>query len=481
MIIGLPTQCGDGGNQNRMYSPVFAYGYSGVDGSGRTGDAWDAHRTAAALASAAVDAERDSIFDSPHSPAAISSIELLYRRHATTCILCPTVAHDCIALGCKLRRLSVRIHRRRNVPVRVETDEAGVTRLCHFDYHTCMHGACECARRKTNHVCYSNWNGGECWHPSKCAPADVYEYTALYVCTRSGRVHPCGDQCRERHTQLARGGVHVCPLTGICLGSVLEADAWDAGYLVSPGSGQKAIDYGDHEEDDEDDEYNWACGADGAGHDAAAPVTDRRRGQGMLEAPVARAAWDAGMTAGELGLMQKKRERAIDDELGRFAPGNVDVGDVLRPLESFRGASHRICSRASLGQFYAMLLEVSPLPFHPAWHGQCIGRRGDDATWKRLERVVRPARRTVPGVDSVRAAALKIYGVLDRHGLLPTERVDKVVPLLLSIMKKGVWTGATEVVAKHEMDWYSPRRRCNTVRLDAAIAAAYNDGTITRL
>jgi hypothetical protein len=114
-------------------------------------------------------------------------------------------AHDCIHdRNCTLRPLKVVLYR-----ISEGTNET---------LHICFPGSCKHLGGPTHRCTVPD----TCPHRFRYAARDVYVYEALYSCDRVGRLHLCGKHCRSKFTDLARGGLHTCPLTGIVLQSQLE-------------------------------------------------------------------------------------------------------------------------------------------------------------------------------------------------------------------------------------------------------------------
>jgi hypothetical protein len=95
--------------------------------------------------------------------------------------------------------------------VRMTIETAETTRL-----HVCV--ADLCVHLKPGHRCEDPIN---CPHGIVYHRHDTKELLHVFSCKHSGNLHMCGPRCKQKMTTNPNNGMHVCPLTGIVLGSQL--------------------------------------------------------------------------------------------------------------------------------------------------------------------------------------------------------------------------------------------------------------------
>ena len=140
-----------------------------------------------------------------HNPARM--LDEIERRHReeNPGIMCIPY-HDCFKSCCTLKPLVVILYRMRH-------KDMDTTELI----HVCFDKGCKHIKK-----------GHECENPDKCphrysySTIDTQLIRHLFYCNHSGKLHICGEKCNSRYTESVAGGQHVCPLTGVVLGSILQ-------------------------------------------------------------------------------------------------------------------------------------------------------------------------------------------------------------------------------------------------------------------
>ena len=195
-----------------------------------------------------------------------------------------------------------------------------------YQYHICFTDDCKHLER--NHVCRLPL--GACPHSRSYSRADTYVYTSLFTCTRTGRVHLCGTECRVPFSDTSRGGVHICPLTGIALGSIMEHAEKGT---IEAGDVLESIEYGDdYMIEDEDVEYI----------EGGPSWTDRREKQKLLTGPVFKDMKSGSKISPEekIKLRQYRLRRANEELEKHVYTATTTLESAMRPLKVIEDTSH---------------------------------------------------------------------------------------------------------------------------------------------
>jgi hypothetical protein len=262
-------------------------------------------------------------------------------------------AHDCIRdRNCTLKPLTVF--------------------LCRFNLggketiHICFPATCK-HLGGPSHKCGAPEN---CPHRFAYAARDVFKYDALYLCDRVGRIHLCGKHCRSKFTDLARGGLHTCPLTGIVLQSQLEGPM---------DNYQRQIMGGDGDALEDDTHLLEESGGDPALALMAAPESRHKR-----IVPGTLLLLGAGLGSGEfteedlqqqMGEWEKMACEVINDVMTttKMSPMQV-IAPVLELLTALK-AKKQIAAvengDISIVDMVSRVYKAMPAPhkIHPAWRG----------------------------------------------------------------------------------------------------------------
>jgi hypothetical protein len=319
--------------------------------------------------------------------------------------------------------------------------------------------------RESIHICFPRkckHLGGplhKCTTPATCphrfayAAKDVYKYDALYMCDRVGRVHLCGKHCSCRFTDLTRGGLHTCPLTGIVLQSQLEGPM---------DNYQRQIVGGDSlEEGDEDNNHDPALGA------AHGDLKQKRLPPStllMLTLPGGNA---SGLNEENLQIQLSEWRTTARDIImdvlttTKMSPMQV-VAPVLELLTALR-AKKQIAAvesgEISIIDMVSRVYKVLPPPekIHPAWKTPARGEnplrlappinKDNIRRWKRIQQLFSVGEGSVspekgPPADELGRIAVESYMMYARKCMEVHSKITysfkQMLPYILYQMRHGL-------------------------------------------
>jgi hypothetical protein len=380
----------------------------------------------------------------------LGAIESIYRSHHPECIA--RAEHDCLAdNNCTHSLLPVRIYRRFSTLGRTA------------EYHICLPR--ECVHLTPNHVCRDI----RCWHsPAAVYPdADVHDVPGIYVCSRSGRMHVCGNRCMHKYAMVTQAGLVVCRLTGVVTGTKLEHESEQSNLFgVDPPSGWDAIDYEqDFDPADADEDAVMSLCADAALVSASTGLTPRAASMSLLEGPAAPTRWTPSMSPHDLEELRKKRRKAVRAELEPFvaSPANAAKGVLeaaLKPVKDTikAGATKRW---PGVAKMMCRLVEATPKPLHPSWTGWRLDRSAapsdhEKKIWQLMGYDEQD--KSEPVEDDTVEATVMLFERLEQVDAVHGTRFETAVPALLKILDAGVLTEQGEAVKQRSLQWYSTRR-----------------------
>ncbi len=372
------------------------------------------------LVSQAAQLESESIFNTPLTH--ISKIEAQYihdNRHRFYVF----DSHHCLLDGnCTHIQLNVSIYRHLTAS--------------EYTYHMCFTDTCRHLER--GHVCRLS-NG--CPHSRSYSTLDVHVYKSLFACTRTGRLHVCGSGfCMMGYTDLARGGMHVCPLTGIIIGSILVYETSPDSTPLSRSDTLAALEYGDEMMMLEPDEE----GEDESGLSLVYEKTKRR-------VSTVKQITGSAKPSPNKPENREYRLRRAEEELQKHVfgpPVNTSFESTMRPVRNIEEASY---SRAWPGTLEMMcqVHAACPTLVHPSWG----------------ESVPRPA--WVPAMPksgetgrNAKALAMVCVEIFERVETAVDFSFDAALGAIMHMMRIGVVLaqGATVIPQYPEMRWYAKRK-----------------------